>query len=59
MGLEDPQEVAPRLPFQQVEIPDIEEAPVIKSFEEMRRDRYVQRHNEKKESIKRLFANAV
>lgn len=45
--------------IQQVKIPDIEEAPVIKSLEEMRRDRYLQRQNEKKESIKRLFANAV
>ena len=45
--------------IQQVKIPDIEEAPVIKSLEEMRRDRLLQRQNEKKESIKRLFANAV
>ena len=45
--------------IQQVKIPDIEETPVIKPLEEMRRDRYFQRQNEKKESIKRLFANAV
>ena len=45
--------------IQQVRIPDIEETPIIKSSEEMRRDRYFQRQNEKKESIKRLFANAV
>ena len=45
--------------IQQVKIPDIEETPIIKSLDEMRRDRYLQRQNEKKESIKRLFANAV
>jgi len=45
--------------IQQVKISDIEEVPVIKSLEEMRRDRYLLRQNEKKESIKRLFANAV
>ena len=45
--------------IQQVKLPDIEETPIIKSLDEMRRDRYLQRQNEKKESIKRLFANAV
>ena len=45
--------------IQQVKIPDIEETPIIKSLEEMRRDRYLQRRNEKNESIKRLFAKAV
>lgn len=45
--------------IQQVKPPDIEETPIIKSLDEMRRDRYLQRQNEKKESIKRLFANAV